>query len=115
MSSLWQRWERKLKDRLGEPLHLNALSALVRLFGGFRMQVEFDLIERRRYAFALLQAADWAKRYGENHNAVVNLRNEVRQLQERPRDDRAAGVDDRDADRPQGLLCPGCGDRAQTE
>jgi hypothetical protein len=64
MSALWRRWERKLKDRLGEPLHLNALSALVRLFGGFRMQVEFDLIERRRYAFALLQAADWAKRYG---------------------------------------------------
>lgn len=60
----WQRWERALKDRLSEPLHLNVLSALVRLFGGFRLQVEFDLVERRRYAFALLQAADWARRYG---------------------------------------------------
>ncbi len=62
--TLWQRWERKLKDRLSEPLHLNVLSAFVKLFGGFRTQVEFDLIERRRYAFALLQAADWATRYG---------------------------------------------------
>jgi len=60
----WQRWERLLKDRLSEPLHLNVLSAFVRLFGGFRIQVEFDLVERRRYAFALLQAADWASRYG---------------------------------------------------
>lgn len=63
-SQLWHRWERKVKDRLGEPLHLNAMSVLVRLLGGFRLQVEFDLIERRRYAFALLQAADWARRYG---------------------------------------------------
>lgn len=60
----WQKWERKLKDRLGEPMHLNVLSVFVKLFGGFRMKVEFDLIERRRYAFALLQAADWANRYG---------------------------------------------------
>ncbi|MFO7324640.1 MAG: hypothetical protein DIU62_002885 [Pseudomonadota bacterium] len=60
----WRRWERPLKDRLSEPLHLNLLSALVRIAGGFRLQVEFDLVERRRYAFALLQAADWAVRFG---------------------------------------------------
>jgi hypothetical protein len=63
----WSFWEKLLKDRLSEPLHINLVSAFVRLFGGFRMQVEFDLIERRRYAFALLQAADWAKRYGVPH------------------------------------------------
>jgi len=62
--SSWRRWERLLKDRLSEPLHLNVLAAFVRLCGGFRLQVEFDLIERRRYAFTLLQAADWARRYG---------------------------------------------------
>lgn len=64
-SSLWRRWERRLKDRLSEPMHLNLLSALVRVAGGFRLQVEFDLIERRRYAFALLQAADWAVRFNQ--------------------------------------------------
>lgn len=63
-NKLWRSLERHLKDRLSEPLHLNLLSILVRIFGGFRMQVEFDLVERRRYAFALLQAADWANRYG---------------------------------------------------
>jgi hypothetical protein len=62
--SAWQRWERAFKDRLSEPVHLNVLSAFVRVFGGFRLQVEFDLVERRRYAFTLLQAADWARRYG---------------------------------------------------
>jgi hypothetical protein len=63
----WRFWEKQLKDRLSEPLHLNLISMFVRALGGFRMQVEFDLIERRRYAFALLQAADWANRYGTKH------------------------------------------------
>lgn len=57
-------WEKHLRDRLGEPLHLNAASVVVKLFGGFRAKVAFDLIERRRYAFALLQAADYAKALG---------------------------------------------------
>jgi len=58
------RWERALADRLGEPLHLNLMSVLVRLLGGFRAKVAFDLIERRRYAYPLLKAADEARELG---------------------------------------------------
>ena len=54
----------QLKDRLGEPLHLNLLSLVVRLFGSFRAKVAFDLVERRKYAFPLLKAADYAKALG---------------------------------------------------
>ncbi|MGA0099875.1 MAG: hypothetical protein ACO3LM_10360 [Steroidobacteraceae bacterium] len=54
-------WEKAFADRLGEPLHLNVLSVLVRLFGGFRAKVAFDLVERRRYAYPLLKAADEAR------------------------------------------------------
>lgn len=57
-------WEQQLADRLGEPLHLNLASLVVRLFGGFRAKVAFDLIERRRYAMPLLKAADYAKALG---------------------------------------------------
>jgi len=57
-------WEKHLADRLGEPLHLNLASVLVKLFGGFRAQVAFDLIERRRYAMPLLKAADYARELG---------------------------------------------------
>lgn len=57
-------WERQLADRLGEPVHLNFASVLVKLFGGFRARVAFDLVERRRYAMPLLQAADYARALG---------------------------------------------------
>lgn len=57
-------WEAPLADRLGEPLHLNVASVFVKLFGGFRAQVAFDLIERRRYAMPLLKAADYARELG---------------------------------------------------
>jgi hypothetical protein len=57
-------WERHLRDRLAEPLHLNLISVFVRLFGSFRAKVAFDLVERRRYAFALLKAADYAAAQG---------------------------------------------------
>jgi hypothetical protein len=57
-------WEQQLADRLGEPLHLNLASLFVKLFGGFRAKVAFDLIERRRYAMPLLKAADYAKAQG---------------------------------------------------
>ena len=50
----------QLKDRLGEPLHLNLLSLVVRLFGSFRAKVAFDLVERRKYAFPLLKA-EWER------------------------------------------------------
>jgi hypothetical protein len=59
-----ERWERRLSDRLGEPLHLNLISVFVQLFGSYRAKVAFDLIERRRYAFPLLKAADYARDMG---------------------------------------------------
>jgi hypothetical protein len=57
-------WEPLFIDRLGEPLHLNLASMLVKLFGSFRAKVAFDLVERRRYAFPLLKAADYARALG---------------------------------------------------
>jgi hypothetical protein len=62
--ALARRIQFQLKDRLGEPLHLNLLSLFVRLFGSFRAKVAFDLVERRKYAFPLLKAADYAKSMG---------------------------------------------------
>lgn len=66
-------WEKQLADRLGEPLHLNAASVLVKLFGGFRAKVAFDLIERRRYAMPLLKAADYAKALGVSRIYVLEF------------------------------------------
>ena len=51
-----------LANRLSEPLHLNALAALVGLFGNYRSKVNFDLVRRRHYAYSVLRAADIAKK-----------------------------------------------------
>jgi hypothetical protein len=67
---IWSRlkraraWRRVMRERLTEPLHLNLFSALVGLFGSFRAKVEHDLILRPHNAFAILRAADYAKRMG---------------------------------------------------
>jgi len=60
-------------ERLTEPLHLNALSVLVALFGSYRMKVTFDLAVRQQYAFPILYAADAAKRYGYGCVTLVEL------------------------------------------
>jgi len=60
-------------ERLTEPLHLNALSALVAAFGSYRMKVAFDLVVRQQYAFPVLYAADTAKRYGYDCVTLVEL------------------------------------------
>ena len=57
-------WERILRERLSEPLHLNLLSLLVAVVGGFGEKVYFDLVIRQHNAFCLLQAASFAKRCG---------------------------------------------------
>ena len=41
-------------ERLTEPLHLNAIAALVRSLGTFRVKVAFDLVLRRQFAFSIL-------------------------------------------------------------
>jgi hypothetical protein len=64
-------WERVLRERLSEPLHLNILSLFVAAVGTFEAKVYFDLIIRQHNAFCLLQAARFAKRYGyESYTAI---------------------------------------------
>jgi hypothetical protein len=55
---------RILRERLTEPLHLNAASAVVALMGSFRAKVACDLVSRPHYAYALLAAADQAREAG---------------------------------------------------
>jgi hypothetical protein len=54
-------WERILRERLSEPVHLNLLSLGVALVGSFEQKVYFDLVIRQQNAFALLNAARKAK------------------------------------------------------
>jgi hypothetical protein len=54
-------WRRIYYERLTEPLHLNALSLLVGVFGSFRLKVEYDLVIRHYNAYGILKAADHAK------------------------------------------------------
>lgn len=51
---------RILRERLTEPIHLNAAALGVALFGSFRAKVACDLISRPHYAYGLLAAADQA-------------------------------------------------------
>lgn len=51
-------------ERLTEPLHLNAIAALVWMFGSYRARVAFDLVVRPQHAFGILRAADEARRLG---------------------------------------------------
>src|SRR5262245_56042272 len=54
-------WRRIYYERLTEPLHLNAISFLVLMFGSFRLKIEYDLLVRQYNAFAILKAADKAR------------------------------------------------------
>lgn len=51
-------------ERLAEPMHLNALSALAAVFGSTRTKIEYDLILRPQHAMAILRAADLAAALG---------------------------------------------------
>ncbi len=55
---------RILKERLTEPLHLNAAALVVAAFGSFRAKVAWDLMMRPHYAYGLLEAADQAREAG---------------------------------------------------
>jgi len=55
---------RVLIERLAEPLHLNALSALVALFGSTRAKIDYDLILRPYHAASILRAADIVRQMG---------------------------------------------------
>jgi len=54
-------WQRLFYERLTEPMHLNAISAVVAVVGSFRLKVQYDLIIRPQAAFGILRAADRAK------------------------------------------------------
>jgi hypothetical protein len=66
-------WRRIAVERLTEPLHLNATSLGVAIFGGLRAKVAFDLVVRRQHAFGLLKAADEARARGIRQVTVVEL------------------------------------------
>jgi hypothetical protein len=57
-------WERIVRERLSEPLHLNLISLPVLAFGSVRSKIYFDLLIRQQHAFGLLNAADKAKALG---------------------------------------------------
>ncbi len=66
-------WERLLRERLSEPLHMNLMSLWVALFGSLRMKIYFDLLIRQHHAFALLNAADKARGLGLRSVSVLEF------------------------------------------
>jgi hypothetical protein len=68
-----RRFGRFIYERFPEPLHLNVLSALVALFGSYKMKIDFDLVVRQQYAFSLLKAAELAKLQGLKSVTVIEF------------------------------------------
>ena len=66
-------WKRIFYERLSEPIHLNLLSLFVIIFGSFRLKVAFDLVLRSQHAYALLKAADDAKKIGIERVSVIEF------------------------------------------
>ena len=66
-------WERIARERLTEPLHLNAISLLVWAVGSYRAKIAFDLVVRQWNAYAILKAADQAKALGISRVSLVEF------------------------------------------
>jgi hypothetical protein len=66
-------WRRIAIERLTEPLHLNAISAVVALIGDTRLKIQFDLLVRQQHAYGLLAAADGARARGLSRVTVIEL------------------------------------------
>jgi len=66
-------WERILRERLTEPLHLNGLSLLVWAVGSYRAKIAFDLVVRQWNAYGILKAADQAKALGISRVSLVEF------------------------------------------
>lgn len=66
-------WRERLGERLTEPLHLNILAALVKVFGSYSSKIDFDLIRPRKYAFPILEAAKFAKELGIRSVTIVEF------------------------------------------
>ena len=66
-------WERILRERLTEPLHLNGISLLVWALGSYRAKIAFDLVVRQWNAYGILKAADQAKALGISRVSLVEF------------------------------------------
>lgn len=66
-------WNKVFKQRLTEPLHLNAIALFVFIFGSFRRKVAYDLVIRPQHAFGLLNAADQAKSRGLSEITIIEF------------------------------------------
>lgn len=66
-------WRRILYERLSEPLHLNLIAVFVAIFGSLRSKIACDLILRHQHAYALLAAADEAKRLGFERTTIIEF------------------------------------------
>jgi hypothetical protein len=66
-------WNERLRGRLTEPLHLNVLAALVKLFGSYTTKIDFDLIRPRKYAFPILEAARFANEAGIRSVTIIEF------------------------------------------
>lgn len=66
-------WERLMRERLAEPLHLNFASLFVAIFGSLRSKIYFDLLPRQANAFALLAVADEAREQGLARLTVIEF------------------------------------------
>jgi hypothetical protein len=66
-------WGRVGVERLTEPLHLNAASALVWAFGSYTRKIDWDLIWKQPYAYGVLQAARLAQRRDVDTVTLIEL------------------------------------------
>jgi hypothetical protein len=66
-------WQRILRERLTEPLHLNLLSLLVGAVGSYRAKIAWDLVVRQPYAYGILKAADYARSLGIGRVSVLEF------------------------------------------
>lgn len=66
-------WQRILRERATEPLHLNIASLFVLAFGSYRAKIDWDLVVSQPYAFGVLKAADLARKQGLDAVTVVEF------------------------------------------
>ena len=66
-------WRRILMERLTEPIHLNALSLAVWLFGSYETKIAFDLVLRPQHAYGVLRAAQDARELGLRNVTLVEF------------------------------------------
>jgi hypothetical protein len=66
-----RRPHRIIYERLTEPIHLNLLSLFVFMFGSIRAKIDFDLVMRQQYAFAVMRSAEKALASGHTRVTLI--------------------------------------------